>query len=224
MDKRINQRSTLQICVEELRRRRQAISGVQEGDTYYAEDLAIFLHYARQANLICPAPEEVNLTPDDEGNEHQVWFRKRSNTFLKITWLNFFGMKVLHRVHEERKASPIDYLERWSLHNEFFGDTVEFIGVLEDQNGIRLVIEQQAILGTPASDDSIRNFFTSNQWLPFIIENQQAFFDPKHDIVISDTHRGNLVQLPNGLLAPIDLRVQRVHGSLRNAVRNLCLP
>ena len=41
-------------------------------------------------------------------------------------------------------------------------------------------------------------------------------------IVISDTHRGNLILMDDGLLAPIDLRVQPLSGSLLDPVTQLC--
>jgi hypothetical protein len=43
-------------------------------------------------------------------------------------------------------------------------------------------------------------------------------------IVISDTHRGNLILMDYGLLAPIDLRVQPLSGSLLETVTQLCSP
>jgi hypothetical protein len=40
--------------------------------------------------------------------------------------------------------------------------------------------------------------------------------------VISDTHRGNIILMEDGLLAPIDLRVEVVSGSLLDTVVKLC--
>jgi hypothetical protein len=115
----------------------------------------MFRDYANEACLIITTPpDELNRTPDEEGNEHQVWFLPDTETVLKATWPDFFGLLVVHRPHEEHKASPIAYLERWHLHNEVF--------------------------------------------------------DPERKIVISDTHRGNIILMDDGLLAPIDLRVQAI--------------
>jgi type I restriction enzyme R subunit len=50
------------------------------------------------------------------------------------------------RQDEEKQASPIAYLERWHLHNELFGDRVRFLGALEEDGRLRLVIQQQASL------------------------------------------------------------------------------
>lgn len=79
-----------------------------------------------------------------------------------------------------------------------------------------------AISGTPATDEEIQRFFTTSGWLRFIIEGNVAYFDPDRRVVISDIHRGNIILMDDGLLAPIDLRVQSVSGSLLDTVAKLC--
>ena len=46
--------------------------------------------------------------------------------------------------------------------------------------------------------------------------------NPERQIIISDTHRGNLILRDDGLLAPIDLRMQPLSGSLLDPVTQLC--
>jgi len=215
----------LQTHLEELRRRCEAIARLQGGSTYYHEELAIFRSYAGKAGLFLPsAPDELSRPPDEEGNEHQVWFDEAASTYLKATWPDFFGLLVIHRPHEEPKASPIAYLERWHLHNELFGDEVSFLGALQSPDGLRLLIRQPAIQGTPATDGQIARFFANSGWKRFVIHGNTAFFDPQRRIVVSDTHRGNLVLMSDGILAPIDLRVQRISGSLLDTVTRLSAP
>ena len=106
----------LKTLVEELRRRCEAVSRLQGGATYYAEELGIFRVYAAQTGLIlASSTEELNQPPDEEGNKHQVWYLRDSAQVIKATWPDFFGLLVVHRPHEEKKASPIAYLERWHL-------------------------------------------------------------------------------------------------------------
>lgn len=213
----------LEAHVEELRRRCEAVARLQGGSTYHAEELGIFRDYADEAGFIIRLPpDELNRPPDEEGNEHQVWFQEGAQSYLKATWPNFFGLLVVHRPHEEHKASPIGYLERWYLHNEVFGDQVVFVGALQTEAGLRLLIRQPAIAGKPATDEQIQQFFTDSGWKRFIIEGNTAFFDPERNIVISDTHRGNIILMEDGLLAPIDLRVQRLSGALLDSVVKLC--
>jgi Serine/Threonine/Tyrosine Kinase found in polyvalent proteins len=214
---------SLKAHVEELRRRCEAVARFQGGSTYFHEELGIFRAYTEERGLILQVPPtELSRSPDDEGNEHQVWFQQDSQSYLKATWPDFFGLLVVHRPHEEHKASPIAYLERWHLHNEVFGDQVEFLGALETDKGLRLLIRQPAIAGTPATEEQIRSFFTDSNWLPFEIKGNIAFFDPERKIVISDTHRGNIILMADGLLAPIDLRVQPLSDSLLATVTKLC--
>jgi len=213
----------LQAHVEELRRRCATVSRLQGGSTYYHEELGIFRSYAEETRLFLPsAPDELSRTPDEEGNEHQVWYLADSEAVLKATWPDFFGLLVVHRPHEETKASPIQYLERWVLHNQLFGDNVSFLGALESPNGLRLLIRQPAIEGSPATDEEIQRFFIDSGWKRFVIDGNPAFFDPERRIVISDTHRGNIILMDDGLLAPIDLRVQPLTGSLLDTVTKLC--
>ena len=215
-------RIPLQVHVEELRRRCEAIARFQGGVTHYLEERGIFQSYAEETGLILPtAPPELSRTPDDEGNEHQVWFVPQEDSYIKATWPDFFGLLVIHRPDEEPKASPIAYLERWLLHNELFGDDVEFLGALATPQGLRLIIRQTAIQGIPASEEQIAQFFAQSGWKAFIISGNTAYVDPQRHIAVSDTHRGNIVLMPDGNLAPIDLRVQHLSGSLIDAVQHL---
>jgi hypothetical protein len=196
------ERFPLQAHFEELRRRREAVGSLQGGSTYFEEDLQIFIQYAKEQGILLQLrPPELTTPPSDEENEHQVWFVETRGTFLKATWPGFFGLKVVHRPDEDSRASPIDYLERWLLHNEFFGDKVRFLGAIATENGLRFLIEQPAISGIPATENQIHGFFTGNGWLPFIADGETAFFDPVHQLAISDTHRGNIILMDDGLLA-----------------------
>lgn len=216
-------RFPLQALAYELRSRCEAVSRFQGGSTYYQEELALFRDYAREKNLfLSTPPPELSRAPDEEGNEHQVWHLAESGSVLKATWPNFFGMLVIHRHDEDAKASPIQYLERWHLHNQLFGDQVEFLGVVESDAGMRLLIRQPAITGVPASLEQIQTFFAQNGWLRFHVAGEISFFDPERNVVISDTHRGNIILMDDGLLAPIDLRVQAISGALLDAVMKLC--
>ena len=216
-------RIALEACVETLCGRREAVARLQGGHTHFQEEFRIFTQVANEQGwCLQSAPPELSRPPSDEGNEHQVWFREESGTFLKATWPGFFGLRVVYRQDEEAKASPIDYLERWHLHNAFFADQVRFLGVVSTPEGYRLLIEQPAIAGIPATDDAqIRDFFTGNGWQLFKTCGETAFFDPANELAISDTHRGNLILMADGLLAPIDLRIQRLSGSLLDIVKSL---
>jgi hypothetical protein len=98
---------------------------------------------------------------------------------------------------------------------------VEFLGALDTPEGLRLLIEQPAIKGTIATEDQIAAFFIDTGWKPFRISGNLAFFDPRRKLVVSDTHRGNIILMDDGMLAPIDLRVQPLTDTLLSIVKNL---
>ena len=213
----------LQAHLAELRSRCDAVARLQGGVAYFHEELGIFLRYAEERRFFVEiAPAELDRPPDEEGNEHQVWHVAAAKCFLKATWPDFFGLLVIHRSNEDPAASPIAYLERWHLHNEIFGDDVVFLGILRTDQGLRLLIRQPAIAGLPATHEQIQQFFLENGWLRFVVDGNVAFFDPQRQVVISDTHRGNIILMDDGLLAPIDLRVQSVSGALLDSVTKLC--
>lgn len=213
----------LKAHVDELRRRCAAVARFQGGSTHYLEEVALFRAYAVEKALIfAQPPAELALPPSDEGNEHQVWFQPDKASFLKVTWPDFFGLRVLYQPDEDERASPIGYLERWQLHNELFGDSVTFLGALVEDGKLRLVIQQPAIEGEPATLEQINGFFTDNGWQRFAVNDDIAYFDRERQVVISDTHRGNLILMDDGLLAPIDLRVQPVDGALLDYVVKAC--
>ncbi len=213
----------LETHVDELRRRCEAIGRIQGGSTHYLEEVRIFRDYAREKSLFCPpsALAELSRPPDDAGNEHQVWFQTETNSYLKAAWPNFFGLLVLYRQDEDERASPIAYLERWQLHNELFGDSVRLVGVISESEGMRLVIQQPAIKGVPAALAQINEFFKAYGWQRFVVGREVAYFDPERHVAISDTHRGNLILMDDGLIAPIDLRVQHLSGATLDYVLKL---
>jgi hypothetical protein len=76
----------LQALVAELRSRCEAASRFQGGSTGYHEELGIFRAYAEEAGiLLAEPPPELNRPPDEEGNEHQVWYLAADKLVLSDT-------------------------------------------------------------------------------------------------------------------------------------------
>ena len=83
----------LEALVADRRGRCEAVSRLQGGSTHYHEELGIFRKTAEEQRLhLDPPPAELSGPPDDEGNEHQVWFCPGSRSVLKATWPGFFGL------------------------------------------------------------------------------------------------------------------------------------
>lgn len=214
--------SSLKKSLERLLSRARATLDFSTGNPYFEEIVQCFVGYCDESELWNPQFPIVHRIPDDAGQEHKVWFDPTDACYYKLTHPAFFGLNVVYRDESDRFATPLQYLERWVLHNQLFGDAVEWLGCFRNEQAqISILIRQPAISGMPASDFEIDSFFKEADWLPFAIQDELAYFIPTKSIVVSDTHRGNLIKLPEGLLVPIDLRLQKVKGSLRQAVLNV---
>jgi len=223
MDSRGAESVPLEAHVEVLRGRCEAVCRLQGGYPSYGDELAVFESYVREYRYFLGSGDTEFLQdpPLGEGNEHQVWWEPARQNVVKATWPGFFGKLVLYASDESPNASPVGYLERWLLHCQLFGDSVEFLGVIDDDDGFRLVIRQCGVEGCPADEAQIREFFTTGGWAPFQIGDDLAFYDEANGVVISDTHPGNIVRMADGLFAPIDLRVQRLSSGQVDAVERL---
>ena len=119
-------RIALEACADELRRRCEAVARLQGGSTYYQEELGIFRDFAWEKDLyLRTTPPELSRTPDEEGNEHQVWFDSASHCYLKATWPDFFGMRVVHRNDEDPKASPVAIRDRLTALDPNLAATID---------------------------------------------------------------------------------------------------
>lgn len=165
------------------------------------------------------APVDLFTQPDAHGDEHEVWFA--GEHVVKLTYPNFFGLRVVHRTDESQQCNPCEYFERWVLHNELFGDDVDIMGAFDTVQGIRTVLFQRAIQGSPATDAEIQSFFRGNGWLPFKVDRDLAWFDESRLLVVSDTHQGNLIETMDNVMVPIDFRIQSVSGAILDAVRGM---
>lgn len=85
----------LQTLVAEPRSRCEAVSRLQGGATYFHEEFEIFRQVAEEQRILLQSPpDELSRIPDEEGNEHQVWYLPKSKSVLKATWPGTFGLSL----------------------------------------------------------------------------------------------------------------------------------
>ncbi|MES2996151.1 MAG: hypothetical protein V4733_05005 [Verrucomicrobiota bacterium] len=186
----------------------------------FEEGLRVFRDYFGELDRIGSVPVGRNFRiPAEHGDEHEVWFEKES--VIKLTYPDFFGLRVVYREDEDKKCLPCEYFERWVLHNEIFGDNVAIPCAFETAKGLRVALVQKAIKGVPAELEEIRKFFLDNGWSSFQADGNTAWFDKERELVVSDTHRGNLIKTEDGTMVPIDFRIQAVSGAMLDAVKRM---
>lgn len=217
-----DQRSTLAEHAQRLRERTDAICRFSGGLPSFEEGLQVFRDYCDDFGFRLDPPVDLSKEPDARGDEHEVWFVGKR--VIKLAHPDFFGLRVVHRSDEDQRCLPCEYFERWVLHNEIFGDDVDLPGAVDSLEGARMVLTQQAIKGTPADVGKIEDFFLGNGWRRFQANGNTAWLDETRSLVVSDTHQGNLIQTGDGVLVPIDFRIQTVSGAMLDAVRSIVGP
>ena len=105
----------------------------------------------------------------------------------------------------QTSATPLDYLRRFILVNEVFGDAVRFEGVI-DGDLPSMVISQPKLEGTLPEAPAIN---AELKQLGFHRTDLLMWYRPEDGIALGDTKRANFLQTPDGTVLPIDVLVQQ---------------
>ncbi len=145
------------------------------------------------------------------GAEHRVFYDQERRLALKVTNVGMCGMTFVDG--EPSPALPVEYLERWQLQNDLFGDVAELEGVLIAPAGVSLVISQPWIVGGAPSVDEIRELLGIAEFLPTTVP--ESYYSARLQLALMDCHEGNFVKTPEGLVVPIDVIFVRLDDGLR---------
>ena len=115
-----------------------------------------------------------------------------------------------------KPATPLEYLDRLALHNEQFGQSVEFIGLVRQRGGLSLVISQIFLRGSKPSIPQIAEFMASKGFRKLGAAN--AYFRPEDHLAVFDAHARNLV-LTENVPVPFDVIPQSVSGRMEATLR-----
>lgn len=179
------------------------------------------IEWARHNGLLIAEAdfEELPLVCDETG-EHEVRFRDNDQRLLKKTWPGTFGMVPEWTQNGWRPASatPLEYLERFTLHNLIFQDDVRLEGAIVSEKpvslvgavscGLSLVISQRWLVAADADAphptlDEISTFMAELGFVP--LENSMfGWFHEQNGILALDAKPDNFIKTPDGIL-PFDL-------------------
>ncbi len=140
---------------------------------------------------------------------------------LKITYPGQFGLRMRFTlkpgVMPKRladaiglmPATPLEYLDRLALHNELFGRSMRFHGLLRQEKGWSFVVSQIFLRGEKPSIAQIAAFMAENGFRKLGDEN--AYFRQSDHLAVFDAHARNFV-LVDGIPVPFDVIPQYVSG------------
>lgn len=150
-------------------------------------------------------PTTLYLDPAREGGlEHRVW--PVGPDIFKVTYGGAYGRTVRGMRNGSlalRPATPMEYLDRWALHNVLFADITRLLGVVTDREGPRLVIAQRALRGPLPSANTVAEFLATSDWTP--LEGlSHAWISLPRGVAIFDARPANFV-LMGDTPVPFDL-------------------
>lgn len=215
----------LESALAHLRRGYGASPGTKESGWFTRLEFeeACLRDWAADNDLLGRESELIPTGPAD-GVEHRVRHDEATGLWFKATHPETYGgaPSISYDIDPvtERpvnrlvlgKATPIQYLERWSLSNLIFSDDVHLERVLEVGCGLSIVVSQRDMTGTTPTMERIAAFFTERCFVP-LPNSQDAWFRPDDQIIAMDAHQGNLVDTSQGVL-PIDIPVFHASADL----------
>ena len=145
------------------------------------------------------------------GGEHVVFLDETGNRVLKRTKAGLFGAQ----------GNDVgEYLQRWALHNEVFGDDVRIEGVtkLAGDDEIRVIVSQPFFEGRDATSEELSEYLASKGFVPW--ENWGAWVHPVRGVAVWDTQTpGNALMTAEGVRA-IDLQIAPAANDVLKQVRD----
>ena len=123
-------------------------------------------------------------------------------------------------------ASPLQYLERWRLHNRLFLENVELVGLYTERFTHRIVISQQDWgADTPNWDEIDRAMVEDYQFERLRIRGDFGGYDSRayffKRFAVFDVRPVNCARTASGLVLPLDVIPQIFTRAEANILRTL---
>ncbi|PAW88684.1 MAG: hypothetical protein B9S33_04355 [Pedosphaera sp. Tous-C6FEB] len=167
---------------------------------------------AEQQRLIQWAEENRKLggrLPPEftRGGEHQVYFHKGKQRYLKATLLERqLGYGIALGSHS-RGATPAEYLDRLDQQNQIFNDDIRLERVVLKNDRPVIVTSQPFIKGVAPPQTALDELMAGKGYEKL---TEGAYYDERAGLLLFDLFPRNAIQTADGVIFPIDPVIQRV--------------
>lgn len=141
------------------------------------------------------------------GGEHQVYFHKAKQRYLKATLLERQLGYGIALGSNSRGATPSEYLDRLDLQNQIFNDDIQLERVVLKSGKPVIVTSQPFIKGIAPNQIALDELMTGKGYEKL---TDGAYYDEYIGLLIFDLFPRNAIQTANGVIFPIDPVIQRV--------------
>ncbi len=157
------------------------------------------------------------LPPEfSRGGEHQVYFHKRTQRYLKATLRERqlgYGIALGSQV---RGATPSEYLDRLHLQNQIFNDDIRLERVLLKKGNPVILTSQPFIRGVAPDQAALDEMMLAKGYEKL---SDGAYYDQKAGLLIFDLWPRNAVLAADGQIYPIDPVIQRITPDFADFLR-----
>lgn len=137
------------------------------------------------------------------GDEHDVWFDPITQRAIKLTlddkWI---------------AGSPSGYIENLIRENQEFSTGYAFEGIVNDNGTARLVLSQPWVIGKPATNSQIDEFFAERDYGKV---KDGMFYHERKKLSVGDALPRNVLRTQDGRTQPIDVQVRVPSERQQNA-------
>jgi hypothetical protein len=181
--------------------------------------------WARAQGLSLP----LHVAPKEEGGrEHDVRFDDASKRWLKFTKPSAAGYAV-HMIEGRllmTPAQPLQYLERWKLHNRLFFDDVELVGLRTEGHFHRIVVSQQdwgsdAPTWEELEQSMLEDYRLERLTLNELLGGYEARAYMLKHFAVFDVRPINCARSARGIIVPFDVIPQVFRPANAAALRRL---
>jgi hypothetical protein len=141
------------------------------------------------------------------GGEHEVFFQKRTQRYLKATRLDRqkgYGIALGSRTHG---ATPSEYLDRLALQNRIFDDDIRLERIVVKNDRPIIIISQPAIKGDAPTQDALDELMLGKGYEKL---DEGAYYDEGAGWLVFDLFPRNAIQAADEHIYPIDPVIQRI--------------
>ena len=141
------------------------------------------------------------------GGEHQVYFQKRTQRYLKATLPDRqkgYGIALGSFTHG---ATPSEYLDRLDLQNEIFNDDIRLERIVANNGRPIIITSQPFIKGESPQARELDDMMIGKGYEKL---TEGAYYDERTGLLIFDLFPRNAIRSANGVIYPIDPVVQRI--------------
>lgn len=186
------------------------------GRPSFTESFTTFVHWGEATNLIQKEEQFpfFRRPPDGYGDEHQAWFDEKSNRWFKATYPNRFGLAW----GRNGTATAGEYLTRLVLQNQYFGDDIHLVALVECAEKLRVLTSQPHVSGEHALNGEIRLWFVHLGFCRLECNGCIAWYRRDDNLLVADAHEGNVIRTAEGVLFAIDLNLIQPEGEMKDSV------